>query len=120
MQMGFGDLHFNEGESEDFLSETSIADSDFQILKSDDFFAAAQGITVDRTNDSVPNDASPGPSGQALCPDPKHQLSLPVYRPDTAYDVEFYTLFDQNQELLAQIEQEAAERNALLEKVFRI
>ena len=35
-QMGFGDLDFEQ--DEDFLSESSISESDYQLLQQDDFF----------------------------------------------------------------------------------
>ena len=38
IQAGFGDLNLeNESDEEDFLSETSVNDSDYQVLLQDDF-----------------------------------------------------------------------------------
>ena len=44
-QMGFGDLDFDQ--HEDFLSESSISDSDFELLMHDNFFDLMREIQKD-------------------------------------------------------------------------
>ena len=44
-QMGFGDLDFEQ--AEDFLSESSISEGDFQLLMQDDFFDLVKEIEND-------------------------------------------------------------------------
>tara|TARA_B110001450_G_C17203868_1_gene312557 strand:- start:155 stop:304 length:150 start_codon:yes stop_codon:yes gene_type:complete len=43
--MGFGDLDFEA--SEDFLSESSFSEGDFQLLMKDNFFEIMQDIQND-------------------------------------------------------------------------
>lgn len=44
-KLGFGDLDFES--SEDFLSESSFSESDFQLLRKDNFFELIQDIQND-------------------------------------------------------------------------
>jgi len=44
-QMGFGDLDFEQ--DEDFLSESSIAEEDFQLLTQDNFFDLMKEVQND-------------------------------------------------------------------------
>lgn len=47
-KLGFGDLDFES--AEDFLSESSISESDFQLLRKDNFFELIQEIQNDLAN----------------------------------------------------------------------
>lgn len=44
--MGFGDLQVDE-KDEDFLSQSSFSESDFQLLKKDNFFDLIKEIQQD-------------------------------------------------------------------------
>ena len=44
--MGFGDLDFDE-EEEEFLSESSISEGDFDLLRKDNFFDLVKQIQED-------------------------------------------------------------------------
>ena len=90
-QLGCGDLELEK--EEDFLSESSLAESDFELLNNDNFFDIVKDVEMQE---------------------------LPKYDPKKSYDSEFYNLFIQNQNLLEQVEIAAEDRTDTLQKIFRI
>jgi hypothetical protein len=103
-QLGLGDIDVEK--SEDFLSESSFAESDFELLMSDNFF----DIMKDIQGDFV----------QEMSPKSDKCMTFPDYDPNKQYDCEFYNLFIQNQNLLEQVEIAAEDRNDILTKIYRI
>ena len=92
-QLGLGDLDVDK--EEDFLSESSLAESDFDLLMNDNFFEIMKEVDTD-------------------------EVEMPKYDPSKRYDSEFYNLFIQNQNLLEQVEIAAEERSELITKIYRI
>jgi hypothetical protein len=71
-----GDIELEK--SEDFLSESSFAESDFDLLMSDNFFEVMKDIE------------------DIESPRSEQSMKMPKYDPTKQYDNEFYNLFIQN------------------------
>ena len=114
-QMGFGDLDYEK--EEDFLSESSFAESDFNLLMQDDFFEIMKDIQSDIAGiekQQRPQDIEIESEDDVI---EQKNFEMPEYDPDTQYDCEFYNLFIQNQNLLEKIEQVADKRNYMIQKI---
>ena len=99
-QLGLGDIELEK--CEDFLSESSFAESDFDLLMSDNFFDVMKDIE------------------DVESPRSEQSMKMPKYDPSKQYDNEFYNLFIQNQNLLEQVEIAAEDRNDIISKIYRI
>jgi hypothetical protein len=52
VQWGYGDLALNDAKSEDFLSESSLEDSDFSLLMNNNFYDIVKKMEGEITNKS--------------------------------------------------------------------
>lgn len=106
-RMGFGDLDFEA--SEDFLSESSFSEGDFQLLMKDNFFEIMQDIQNDiskkddqklktekhnsvQSKKSLHLEDADTQSAYSGC----SAFKMPKYDSSLSYDTEFYNLFIQN------------------------
>lgn len=104
-QMGHGNLIEMLDHDEDFLSKSSISDSDFQLLMKDNFFELVKDIQTDLKKVEIQT---------------KTPLQMPKYDSKIAYDSEFYNLFIKNQSLMESVEEEANEINEIQMQIYRI
>lgn len=103
--MGHGNLIEMLDHDEDFLSKSSISDSDFQLLMKDNFFELVKDIQTDLKKVEIQT---------------KTPLQMPKYDSKIAYDSEFYNLFIKNQSLMESVEEEANEINEIQMQIYRI
>jgi hypothetical protein len=119
--MGYGDLEV-EDKDEDFLSQSCVSETDFQLLMKDNFFDIVKEIQADLPQKSItPHKLNTGPrESSTAAVSPLDAMKMPEYDPSKSYDAEFYNLFIWNQQLLEQVEKEAQERNDLIQSIYRI
>lgn len=100
MQAGFGDLNLeNESDEDEFLSQTSVSDSDYQVLLQDDF------VEVMNKNLATPQSvdgSSVKNSLRSLGRDP--DMQPPKYNSNTCFNQQYYQMFLCNQQILEQID----------------
>ena len=111
-QMGFGDLDYEK--EEDFLSESSFAESDFDLLMQDDFFDIMKEIQQDISGIEKQQQLQDIEIESEDDVIEQKNFEMPEYDPNLQYDSEFYNLFIQNQNLLEKIEQVAEKRNYMI------
>ena len=93
IKMGFGDLNGNDADQSDYLSSSSVAESDFQVLVSDEFFSLAQDINEEQPIEDLSTcNANSSTASSASKP----VFKLPKYDQSINYDSEFYNLFLKN------------------------
>lgn len=105
VQAGFGDLNLGSDTDEDeFLSQTSVNDSDYQVLVQDDF--------VDVMNKNF-HRSSPQQSSSVDGSSMKNSLKslgcdldiqVPKYSPNNCYNQQYYQMFLNNQTILENID----------------
>lgn len=100
VQAGFGDLNLdNESDEDEFLSQTSVNDSDYQVLLQEDFVDVLNknlALTQSVDGSSVKN------SLKSQTRDP--EIQAPKYKPNMCYNQQYYQMFLSNQQILEQID----------------
>lgn len=89
----------NESDDEDFLSQTSVNDSDYQVLLQDDFVEVMNKNFGAHSPDST---SSMKNSPKSLARD--LEIQVPKFSPRQCYNQQFYQKFIENQHLLEQID----------------
>lgn len=94
IKMGFGDLNTSVEEESDFLSQSSISESDFQVFLKDDFMNLMQDINIEEVvkNDETACTRQPVSSTQSSSS--KIGFKLPKYDPSIDYSEEYYEMFE--------------------------
>ena len=120
IKMGFGDLNTSTEEESDFLSQSSISESDFHVFLKDDFMNLMQDINIEEVvkNDETASTRHAVSSTQSSSS--KIGFKLPKYDPSIDYSEEYYEMFEQNMALLERLDQESNEHCDLMKKIYRI
>ena len=93
IKMGFGDLNTCAEEESDFLSESSISESDFQVILKDDFMNLIQDINIDELkNEETASTRHAVSSSQSSSS--KVVSKVPKYDPSIDYGEEYFEMFE--------------------------
>lgn len=120
--MGFGgDLLQNcETLQSDFISQSSIDDSDFDVLVKDNLCEIMKDVNSDdfkMVEDSASTRNAISSSQSSI---QKLPLGIPKYDPNISYDAEYYELFEKNMELLEEIDRESNDIFDIQKRILRI
>ena len=97
--MGFGNLEVNNQPDEDFLSKSSVSETDFELLMKDNFFEIVKDIQDDLESQKhllgvfKQPDSSLTHNSVTDVGSPIQTLKMPEYDPTKNYNAEFYNLF---------------------------